>query len=65
MVYRSMYSETMSDHALPRNQEDREVYLREHNAGNFIEAVRSTQTKKADTLIGRLFGANRNCSTLP
>jgi len=36
---------------LPNNQEDREVYLREHNAGQFIEAVKGAQTKKADTII--------------
>lgn len=41
----------MARHALPNNQEDREVYLREQNAGEFIEAVQSTQTKQADTLI--------------
>lgn len=41
----------MSQQVLPNNQEGREVYLREHDAGNFIEAVRSTQTEKADTLI--------------
>jgi hypothetical protein len=37
--------------ALPNNQEDREVYLREHDAGQFVDAVRSTQTNKAGTLI--------------
>jgi len=36
---------------LPNNQEDCEVFLREHDAGDFIEAVNSTQTKQADTLI--------------
>jgi hypothetical protein len=41
----------MPVHALPNNQEDREVYLREHDAGDFIEAVGSTQTKQAGTLI--------------
>jgi hypothetical protein len=41
----------MSATALPTNQEDREVYLREHEARDFVEAVRSTQTEKADTLI--------------
>jgi hypothetical protein len=41
----------MQQRVLPNNQEDREVYLREHDAGQFIEAVNSTQTKKADTLI--------------
>jgi hypothetical protein len=41
----------MPQQVLPNNQEDREVYLREHDAGQFIKAVRNTQTKKADTLI--------------
>jgi hypothetical protein len=36
---------------LPNNQEDREVYLREHDAANFIEAVKNTQTEQANTLI--------------
>ena len=36
---------------LPNNQEDREAFLREHDAGDFIEAVNSTQTRQADTLI--------------
>jgi hypothetical protein len=39
----------MSNIVLPTNQEDREVYLREHDAGGFIEAVR--KARKADTLI--------------
>lgn len=41
----------MAQQALPNNQEDREVYLREHDAGNFIEAVKGAQTEQADTLI--------------
>jgi hypothetical protein len=41
----------MSQQVLPNNQEDREVYLREHDARDFIEAVSSTHTKKAGTLI--------------
>jgi hypothetical protein len=41
----------MPQQVLPSNQEDREVYLREHDAGEFIEAVQSAQTKQADTLI--------------
>jgi len=41
----------MSQQALPNNQEDREVYLRERDAGDFVEAVSSTQTKQAGTLI--------------
>lgn len=58
---------TVPQQAFPNNQEDREMYRREHDAGQFIEAVRNTQTKKADTLIMMLdaFRENRNCSTLP
>ncbi len=41
----------MPQDTLPTNQEDREVYLRQHDAGNFVEAVSGAQTKKADTLI--------------
>jgi hypothetical protein len=36
---------------LPNNQEDREVYLRDHRAGNFIEAVGGTHRRAADTVI--------------
>jgi hypothetical protein len=35
---------------LPASQEDREVYLREHDAGQFIEAVKSTK-QDGDTLV--------------
>ncbi len=35
---------------LPDNQEDREVYLREHDAGRFIPVVDRTR-KEADTVI--------------
>ena len=35
---------------VPTNQEDREVYLREHNAGSFVDAVETT-LKTADTVI--------------
>jgi hypothetical protein len=41
----------MPQQVLPNNQEDREVYLREHEAGNFIEAVQGVQKEKVDTLI--------------
>jgi hypothetical protein len=44
----------MPRQVLPSNQEDREVYLREHDAANVIEAVKSTQTEQADTLITML-----------
>lgn len=36
---------------LPDNQEDREVYLREHNASNFIKAVTNAQRQSIDTLL--------------
>jgi len=35
---------------LPDNQEDREVYLREHNAGRFTAVVDKTR-QEADTVI--------------
>lgn len=43
--------ESMAHQRLPNNQEDREVYLREHNAANFVTAVTDTRTKEADTVI--------------
>jgi hypothetical protein len=43
----------MPQQSLPTNQEDREVYLREHHKEMFIEAVKTTQTR-ADTLITML-----------
>lgn len=36
---------------LPNNQEDREVYLREHDAANFIEAVTNARRDSIDTVI--------------
>jgi hypothetical protein len=41
----------MPHNAIPNNQEDREVYLREHHAADFIAAVNSTRTSGAKTLI--------------
>jgi hypothetical protein len=41
----------MSQQVLPDNQEDREVYLREHNAGKFIAAVNDVQAKQLDTVM--------------
>ena len=41
----------MPQQRLPNNQEDREVYLREHQAGDFIEATGSAQTKADGNLI--------------
>lgn len=41
----------MGPQLLPDNQEDREVYLRDHRAGNFIEAVLGAHRHAADTVI--------------
>jgi hypothetical protein len=41
----------MASAHLPDNQEDREVFLRERNAGNFIEAVANAQRQQLDTLL--------------
>jgi hypothetical protein len=41
----------MTTDRLPNNQEDREVYLREHNAANFVEAVSNARRDSLDTVI--------------
>lgn len=41
----------MSKLALPNNQEDREVYLREHNAAGFIDSVAKAQREKASVIM--------------
>jgi hypothetical protein len=41
----------MTTNQLPNNQEDREVYLREHNAANFIKAVTEGRRDSIDTVI--------------
>jgi hypothetical protein len=41
----------MTTDRLPNNQEDREVYLREHNAANFIEAIGNARRDSLDTVI--------------
>jgi hypothetical protein len=41
----------MTTDDLPDNQEDREVYLREHNAANFIEAVTNGHRDSIDTVV--------------
>jgi hypothetical protein len=41
----------MTTDRLPDNQEDREVYLREHNAANFIETVTNSRRDSIDTVI--------------
>lgn len=41
----------MTTDRLPNSQEDREVYLRDHRAANFIEAVSNTRRDSVDTVI--------------
>lgn len=41
----------MATNRLPDNQEDREVYLRDHRAENFIEAVSHARRDSVDTVI--------------
>jgi hypothetical protein len=41
----------MTTNQLPDNQEDREVYLREHNAADFIKAVTDARRDSIDTVI--------------
>lgn len=41
----------MTTNPLPGNQEDREVYLREHNAADFIKAVADGSRDSIDTVI--------------
>jgi hypothetical protein len=41
----------MSGDSLPTNQEDREVYLREHNAANFIKTIPNAQGEQFDTVV--------------
>jgi hypothetical protein len=36
---------------LPNNQEDREVYLHEHDAGSFIDSVTKAQREKAPVIM--------------
>jgi hypothetical protein len=36
---------------LPDDQEDREVYLHDHRAGNFIEAVQGAHRRSAETVV--------------
>jgi hypothetical protein len=36
---------------VPNNQADREVYLRDHRAANFIEAVSNAHRDSVDTVI--------------
>jgi hypothetical protein len=41
----------MIDQPLPANQEDQEVYLREHDAASFIDAINGAQAKNTNTVI--------------
>jgi hypothetical protein len=41
----------MPQQTLPTNQEDREVYLREHDAARFIDSVAASQREKAPVII--------------
>ena len=41
----------MATNRLPDNQEDREVYLRDHRAANFIEAVSHARRDSVDTVV--------------
>jgi hypothetical protein len=41
----------MTTEHLPTNQEDREVYLREHNAANFVKAVSDARRDSVDAVI--------------
>jgi hypothetical protein len=41
----------MASVPLPGNQEDREVYLREHDASNFINAVSDARSRSLDTVL--------------
>jgi hypothetical protein len=41
----------MTTNQLPDNQEDREVYLHEHNAGEFIKAVTEASRQGVDMVM--------------
>jgi hypothetical protein len=41
----------MTTDRLPTNQEDREVYLHDHRAGEFIKAVTDARRDSLDTVI--------------
>ncbi|HEY4812517.1 MAG TPA: hypothetical protein VIH71_15825 [Solirubrobacteraceae bacterium] len=41
----------MASTRLPDNQEDREVYLRDHGVGRFIEAVSDARHNSANTVL--------------
>jgi hypothetical protein len=41
----------MASFRLPDNQEDREVYSREHDAGSFIESINGAHRGSVDTVM--------------
>jgi hypothetical protein len=41
----------MASVRLPDNQEDREVYLREHNAGSFVASINGARRSSIDTVM--------------
>lgn len=45
------HSKCMASVRLPENQEDREVYLREHNARSFSKAVNDARHRSLDTVL--------------
>lgn len=49
-----VYSRGMSSQTLPTNQEDREVFLREHEAKQFVAAVASAKAMTEPTLVTTL-----------
>jgi hypothetical protein len=57
-------SEGMATDLLPDNQEDREVYLRDHRATNFIEVVSNARRDSVDTVIMTVSGFARKPDVL-
>jgi hypothetical protein len=51
LVGESAHSGRMGPKPLHDNQEDREVYLRDHRGAGFIEAVRGAHRRSADTVV--------------
>lgn len=60
-----VHSECMASALLPDSQEDREVYLREHNARNFINAVNDARRELLDALLITVSGEHRAASRSP
>jgi hypothetical protein len=51
LVAESAHSGRIGPKPLPDNQEDREVYLRDHRGAGFIEAVQGAHRRSADTVV--------------